>query len=299
MLSKVRPWEAKILRLTFRARMSPSESRVNYRIGTAKSLRIKWKKMGLPLLTEKNSRQNLDDFGCPNHEGIALDSGVEDHNVVAKHKCVGRWRRTLVTLHDGSTNLCSTTGEYNGTHRCRSGRARNDWIQLMAQRFSPEGWRDNQSTRVNETSNGEKEQRKEEASRRRSQETWPPLSLRCRHVHHTTMNLNVGLKKTRLILFDDFFVLLLVPDGPGLRWMFSDAVLLQTVLTVPSAIGKMKFSPFIAVSTSFALSLRAWSSDASICSNSSMSATTMSPFQIHPAYNTYPRNIPGKTLGTN
>ena len=52
-LNKVRAWEAKILRLTFRARMIPSESLVNYTIRTAKSLRIKWKRMDLPLLNEK------------------------------------------------------------------------------------------------------------------------------------------------------------------------------------------------------------------------------------------------------
>ena len=50
--------------------------------------------------------------------------------------------------------------------------------------------------------------------------------------------------------------------------------------TVPSATGNMNFSPFSGVSTSFALSFLAWSSDASISSNSSMSATIMSPFQI-------------------
>ena len=59
------------------------------------------------------------------------------------------------------------------------------------------------------------------------------------------------------------------------------------------------FSPLMGVNTSFALSLRAWSSDASISSNSSMSATRMSPFQIPPAGNTYPRNTLGKTLGPN
>ena len=40
-------------------------------------------------------------------------------------------------------------------------------------------------------------------------------------------------------------------------------------------------------------------SDASIVSNSSMSATNMSPFQVHPAYKAYPRNNPGKTFFPN
>ena len=57
------------------------------------------------------------------------------------------------------------------------------------------------------------------------------------------------------------------------------------ILTVPSATGNVKF-PLHGVNTSFALSLLAWTPDASICSNSSMSATVMSPFQMLPAYKT-------------
>ena len=53
MLNKVRAWEAKILRLTFCARMVPGECCVNFRVGTAKSLCIKWKRMGLPLFDRK------------------------------------------------------------------------------------------------------------------------------------------------------------------------------------------------------------------------------------------------------
>ena len=44
----------------------------------------------------------------------------------------------------------------------------------------------------------------------------------------------------------------------------------------------MKFPLLCGVNTSFALSLLAWSSDASISNNSSVSATIMSPFQIPP-----------------
>ena len=98
--------------------------------------------------------------------------------------------------------------------------------------------------------------------------------------HNTMMSLLVGLKKTRLILLEDHLVLLVCLGSPGSRWMFWDPDLPQKLLTVPSATGNMNFSPFIGVNTSFALSLRAWSSDASISSNSSMSATGMSPFQI-------------------
>ena len=51
--------------------------------------------------------------------------------------------------------------------------------------------------------------------------------------------------------------------------------------------------------TSFALSLVAWISDASIFSNSLMSATITSPFQIPSACDAHPRNIPGKTFEPN
>ena len=53
MLDKVRAWEGKFLRLTCRARMHTGESWVNDRQRTPYQLRIKWKKMYLPLLVEK------------------------------------------------------------------------------------------------------------------------------------------------------------------------------------------------------------------------------------------------------
>ena len=65
---------------------------------------------------------------------------------------------------------------------------------------------------------------------------------------------------------------------------------------VPSATGSFKMSHLCGANTSFALSLRRWISDASIFSKSSMSATRMSPFQILPATDAYPRNILGNTF---
>ena len=53
MINKVRAWEAKILRLTFRPRMKPGETSVGCRKRTAQTLRTSWRKMGLPLLTDK------------------------------------------------------------------------------------------------------------------------------------------------------------------------------------------------------------------------------------------------------
>ena len=43
------------------------------------------------------------------------------------------------------------------------------------------------------------------------------------------MSLEVGMKKIRLILLEDYIVLLLGLGDPGLRWMFSEPDLLQNV----------------------------------------------------------------------
>ena len=59
MINKVRAWETKILRLTCRPGMRPDETWVTYKIRTSRSMRIGWKKMGLPLLTE-NCEHHLD-----------------------------------------------------------------------------------------------------------------------------------------------------------------------------------------------------------------------------------------------
>ena len=93
-------------------------------------------------------------------------------------------------------------------------------------------------------------------------------------------------------------------SSPRSGWFRVKVVVLRRcsppkILTVPSATGKMKFPLLCGVNTSFALGLRAWSSDASISSNSSISATLLSPFQILSALNAYPKNIPGKTFGPN
>ena len=61
--------------------------------------------------------------------------------------------------------------------------------------------------------------------------------------------------------------------------------------TVPSATGHMKLPLLSSVNTSFALSLQAWSSDAFICSNSSMSVIHTSPFQILTACITHIQRI--------
>ena len=43
--------------------------------------------------------------------------------------------------------------------------------------------------------------------------------------HHALSLLEGGMEHTILLNYlEEFLVLRLVPDGPGLRWMFSDAV---------------------------------------------------------------------------
>ena len=104
--------------------------------------------------------------------------------------------------------------------------------------------------------------------------------------HHGLSVLQYWMEKTFHVNYnEELLVLRLVPDGPGLTWMFSDAVLPQRFWLFYLRPWKMKFPLLCGVNTSFALSLLAWSSDASIFSNSFMSATIMSPFQIPPAKN--------------
>ena len=49
MINKVRAWESQILRLTFRR----DETWVGCKIRTSRFMSLCWRKMGLPLLTEK------------------------------------------------------------------------------------------------------------------------------------------------------------------------------------------------------------------------------------------------------
>ena len=53
MINKVRVWESQILRPTFRHRMRTDETWVGHKIRTSRFMRLCWRKMGLPLLTEK------------------------------------------------------------------------------------------------------------------------------------------------------------------------------------------------------------------------------------------------------
>ena len=71
---------------------------------------------------------------------------------------------------------------------------------------------------------------------------------------------------------------------------------LPSNFAVPSAIRNMKCSPFLDIIVSFALSLRAWISDAFNFPSSSISATMWLPSRFFPATNAYPRNLPCKTF---
>ena len=53
MITKMRAWESQILRLTFRPHRMVDETWVTHKIRTSRFVGTCWKKMGLPLLTEK------------------------------------------------------------------------------------------------------------------------------------------------------------------------------------------------------------------------------------------------------
>ena len=52
-IHKVRAWESQILRLTLRPHRMPDETWVTHKIRTSRFMRVCWREMGLPLLTEK------------------------------------------------------------------------------------------------------------------------------------------------------------------------------------------------------------------------------------------------------
>ena len=111
----------------------------------------------------------------------------------------------------------------------------------------------------------------------------PEVIFRFPH-HHGLSLLEDGLENLiHLTFLEEFLVL---RPRSGRSRVKVDALRrcpLPKILTVPSATGNMKFPLLCGVNTSFALSLLAQSSDASISSNSSMSATIMCPFQIPPS----------------
>ena len=131
-INKVRGWEAKVLRLTFRLRMRPAETWVGYRTRTAKKKkRNSWRNMGLPLLIDKILEQHLDyyDVGrvprrCPNYAGSSCHFEGVERLLGGEAVPLGVWRGIPTTCKGESTKLGSTTEGYSGTHRWRDGLAR-------------------------------------------------------------------------------------------------------------------------------------------------------------------------------
>ena len=125
-INNVRAWEAKILRFTFKPRMKPGETWVGYRKKTAQSLRTSWRKMCLPLLTEKmriKSGPGVSARVCPDTARSSFHSGVENDCVVEKPDLLGHGVGPDSLSHVGSIKLGSTTEECSGTHRWQSGPA--------------------------------------------------------------------------------------------------------------------------------------------------------------------------------
>ena len=114
-------------------------------------------------------------------------------------------------------------------------------------------------------------------------------------LRHPEVSLEVLKVETLLILLENLFDLLLELGAPVSRWMFSVPTLRQQILFVHLRL-EIWISHFlweILLPLHWVFLGRFY--DASIVSNSSRSATSTSPFQIHPAYNAFPRNNPGKT----
>ena len=107
------------------------------------------------------------------------------------------------------------------------------------------------------------------------------------------------MEETLLILQESQYYSLLELVDAEPKWMFSVPDISSRVFDSSICDCGKIISPCLGNSTSFALSLLEWISDASIVSNSSMSATNMSPFQFFTAYQAYPRNNPSKTFFPN
>ena len=132
--------EATILRLTFRARMNTGGNWVNHRKRTAHSLRVKWKKVGLPLLTEKIVDKNWTTANWAVYDGEvpvlkALRSMLGWRTTTCwRNRCawgiatdptnVARWKHKI-RFHNRGVQ-CDTP-----MSRCAG--EEKDWIQLMAQ----------------------------------------------------------------------------------------------------------------------------------------------------------------------
>ena len=115
------------------------------------------------------------------------------------------------------------------------------------------------------------------------------MSLRC----FSVMFCFCRLKPFRFALKSSPLRSSLLTSCSRLRVGYRNSWSLPNSFAVPSANVTMKCSPLCGVHTLFALSLRGWISDASTFSNSSMSATRISPFQVPRAINAYPRNLAG------
>ena len=77
---------------------------------------------------------------------------------------------------------------------------------------------------------------------------------RNRFVLHRHPAMSLGVGETRLILLEDFLVLLLCPGGQGFWWMVSDVDLLQIVCLFHLRSGIQFVHFFLGVNNSFALS---------------------------------------------
>ena len=140
MINKVRAWEGQISRLTFRPRMRPDETWVGYKLRTSRFIRVCWRKVGLPQMTEKIANKIWTTMTWAVYDGdvpimLARRSilGKENDCMVEKSIFLGmtwdpynvqRWKHK-VGFHNRGVQWDTPMARWAGEGK--------DWIQLMTQ----------------------------------------------------------------------------------------------------------------------------------------------------------------------
>ena len=122
MINKVRAWEAKIPRLTFRPRMKPDDTWWVAEQAQQNFLRKSWRMMGLQLLTEKIASKIWTSMTWAVYEG---DVPRASWSMARDPYNVQRWKHK-VWFHNRRVQWDTPMARWAGEG--------NDWKKLMAQR---------------------------------------------------------------------------------------------------------------------------------------------------------------------
>ena len=136
MINKVRAWEAKILRFTFRPRMKPDETWVGFWEVAAQTLRTSLRKMGLLLLTEKFASKIWTAVIWAVYDGDVpmFYFGVENNRLVEMPSLLEYGGGTPTTYKLEAQNRFHNTGVQCDPQMARWAGEENDRIKLRAQR---------------------------------------------------------------------------------------------------------------------------------------------------------------------